>query len=102
MYTYSLTLSPPQKLKAGYLSVDVDAFIPNLLCCFKCQKDGHGKDSCKNEVTCFRWTQVGHDNTDCQNQAKCANCLGPHIAVLKVCPVWINEENIQRIKTKKT
>ena len=102
--TYILTFitpGPPQKLKVDYLSVDVDAFIPNSLLCCKCQRYGHSKDTSKTEVTCFRYGQFGHDNTDGQKQAKCANFLGPHMTVSKDCPVWVKEKNIQRIKTEK-
>ena len=102
--TYILTFGkpfPPQNLKIGYLSVNVDAFIPNPLRCFQCQKFGHGKDRCKNEIICFKCGQKGHDNTSCTNQAKCSNCLGDHMAISKDCPVWKKEKLIQQIKTEK-
>ena len=99
--TYILTfskLSPPEKLRIGYLSVHVDLFIPNLLRCFKC--DRYDKDSCKNLPACFRCGQQGHDSTDCQRAAKCANCQGDHVAASKDCPVWKNEKHIQKVKTE--
>ena len=68
--TYILTFSkpsPPERLGIGYLSVHVDLFIPNPLRCFKCQRYGHGRDSCKNLPACFRCGQQGHDSTDCQS-----------------------------------
>ena len=54
--TYILTFSkpsPPEKLRIRYLSVHVDLFIPNPLHWFKCQRYGHGRDSCKNLPACF-------------------------------------------------
>ena len=99
--TYILTFSrptPPRKLRVGYLSVEVDLFIPNPLHCFQCQKFGHGRDSCKGKAICFRCGQDGHDN--CQNPAKCINCKGDHPATSKDCPVWKKEKEVQRVKTE--
>ena len=101
--TYILTFSkpsPPERLRIGYLSVHVDLFIPNPLRCFKCQRYGHGRDSCKNLPACFRCGQQGHDSTDCQKAAKCANCQGDHVAASKDCPVWKKEKEIQKVKTE--
>ena len=99
--TYILTFSrptPPKKLRVGYLSIEVDLFIPNPLRCFQCQKFGHGRDSCKGKAICFRCGQDGHDN--CQNSAKCINCKGDHLATSKDCPVWKKEKEVQRVKTE--
>ena len=101
--TYILTFSkpsPPEKLCIGYLSVHVDLFIPDPLRCFKCQRYGHGRDSCKNLPACFRCGQQGHDSTDCQRAAKCANCQGDNVAASKDCPVWKKEKHIQKVKTE--
>ena len=94
--------SPPEKLHIGYLSVHVDLFIPNPLRCFKCQRYGHGRDSCKNlpQPACFRCGQQGHDSTDCQRAAKRANCQGDHVAASKDWPVWKKEKQIQKVKTE--
>ena len=93
--------TPPASLKVGYLNVKVDLYIPNPLRCFKCQKFGHGRDSCSNDVTCFRCGQKGHDNTNCQNPAKCANCQEAHMAISKDCPIWKKEKQIQKIKAER-
>ena len=39
---------PPSDIKAGYLIVRVDPYIPNPLRCYKCQKFGHGQNNCRN------------------------------------------------------
>ena len=31
----------------------IDLFGPNPLCCFKCQRFGHGKNTCKGYETCL-------------------------------------------------
>ena len=102
---YILTFSkpsPPEKLRIGYLSVHMDLFIPNLLSCFKCQRYGHGRDSCKNLPACFRCGQQGHDSTDCQRATKCVNCQGDHVAASKDCPVWKKRNTNTKGKNRKS
>ena len=45
----------------------------------------------------------GHDGSDCTAETtSCLNCKGNHCcAFSKYCPVWIQEKEIQRIKTEK-
>ncbi|KAG1663708.1 RNA-directed DNA polymerase from mobile element jockey [Nymphon striatum] len=45
---------PPKSIKAAYLNVRVDKYIPNPLRCFNCQKFGHHQTSCKHEAVCGR------------------------------------------------
>ena len=102
--TYILSFSrptPPKLLKVGYLNVRVDLYIPNPLRCFRCQKYGHGKDACTNDVSCLRCGHKGHDNSNCQNPAKCSNCQEAHMAISKDCPVWKKEKLIQKIKAER-
>ena len=42
----------PKSIKAGYLNIPVEPYIPNPLCCFNCQKFGHGQNTCRNKLTC--------------------------------------------------
>ena len=65
-YTYVLTFNTPilpKKIKAAYLSVNVEVYIPNPLRCYKCQVFGHHEDHCLKK-------------------AICANCGEPSIAVM--------------------
>ena len=95
--TYFLTFdrpTPPGKLAAGYLKVDVSLYIPNPLRCFKCQKFGHDKDNCRGSQCCVRCGQNSHDSTDCQLPEKCSNCQGDHMATLRNCPVWKKKKSL--------
>ena len=44
--------SLPKDILIGYLRVKVDPFIPNPLCCFKCQNCGHGAQRCSSAAVC--------------------------------------------------
>ncbi|GBN15221.1 hypothetical protein AVEN_23029-1 [Araneus ventricosus] len=55
----------PEHIKAGYMRLSVRTYIPNPLRCFKCQRFGHSKTSCRGTLTCARCAEVGHESTDC-------------------------------------
>ena len=94
---------PPAKFKIGYYIVNVQPYIPNPLRCFQCQKFGHSKKWCKNQLACWKCGSEGHDGGDCTAETVCClNCKGDHFASSKSCPVWIQEKEIQRVKTEKS
>ena len=96
------TPTPPPKLKIGYYIVRVQLYIPNPLRCFQCQKFGHSKRFCKNQIACWKCGSEGHDGSECTAETtRCLNCKGDHCASSKSCPIWIQEKDIQRIKTEK-
>ncbi|GBM36894.1 hypothetical protein AVEN_154716-1, partial [Araneus ventricosus] len=68
----------PEHIKAGYMRLSVRTYIPNPLRCFKCQRFGHSKTSCRGTLTCSRCAEVGHDSTDCTRAEKCVNCKEEH------------------------
>ncbi|GBL77306.1 hypothetical protein AVEN_94877-1 [Araneus ventricosus] len=55
----------PENIKAGYMRLSVRTYLPNPLRCFKCQRFGHSKTSCRGTLTCARCAEVGHESTDC-------------------------------------
>ena len=96
------TPTPPQKLKIGYYIVRVQLYIPNPLRCFQCQKFGHSKRFCKNQIACWKCGSEGHDGSECTAETtRCLNCKDDHCASSKSFPIWIQEKEIQRIKTEK-
>ena len=92
----------PTHIRVGYLSVKVDAYIPNPVRCFKCQRFGHFKTACKHPEACGKCGQTDHNSDElCFNDPKCVNCGGNHHVRSKDCPKWIEEKSIQRIKHEK-
>ena len=45
--------SLPKSLKVGYFNIAVEHYIPKPLRCFKCQKYGHGSQSCRGSLICY-------------------------------------------------
>ncbi|GBM53582.1 hypothetical protein AVEN_105474-1 [Araneus ventricosus] len=61
----------PEHIKAGYMRLFVTTYIPKPLRCFKCQRFGHSKTSCRGTLTSARCAEVGHESTDCTRTEKC-------------------------------
>ncbi|GBN27822.1 hypothetical protein AVEN_28122-1 [Araneus ventricosus] len=92
----------PENIKAGYMRLSVRTYIPNPLRCFKCQRFGHSKTSCRGTLTCARCAEVGHESTDCTRTEKCVNCKGEHASFSRNCFAWKQEKEIISTKIKKT
>ncbi|GBO40288.1 hypothetical protein AVEN_190982-1 [Araneus ventricosus] len=90
----------PEHIKAGYMRLSVRTYIPNPLRCFKCQRFGHSKTSCRGTLTCARCAEVGHESTDCTRTEKCVNCKGEH-TFSRNCFAWKQEKEIITTKIKK-
>ena len=102
--TFVLTFNKPtlpKAVKAAYLQIPVEPFIPNPLRCFNCQKFGHGNNSCSHDAICARCSKTGHTDSDCEEHPHCANCSGPHPAFSRDCPEWIKQRAIVQLKTEK-
>ncbi|XP_055932002.1 uncharacterized protein LOC129962280 [Argiope bruennichi] len=63
----------PEYIKAGYMRLLVRPYIPNPLRCYKCQRFGHSRTSCRGTLTCARCAEAGHDSTECTSTEKCFN-----------------------------
>ncbi|GBN43363.1 hypothetical protein AVEN_80825-1 [Araneus ventricosus] len=91
----------PENIKAGYMRLSVRTYIPNPLRCFKCQRFGHSKTSCRGTLTCARCAEIGHESTDCTRTEKCVNCKGEHTSFSRNCIAWKREKEIITTKIKK-
>ncbi|XP_064456868.1 uncharacterized protein LOC135367496 [Ornithodoros turicata] len=90
--------SLPDKLKVGYLSVEVRPYIPNPLRSFKCNRFGHAADACRGSPCCARCGQQGHDTKECRGPDCCVNCSSDHPSYSRSCAKWKLEKEILRIK----
>jgi hypothetical protein len=88
----------PKSVRAAYMKLDVEPYIPNPLRCFNCQKFGHGKATCRRKATCAKCAQEGHLDTECTNSPHCVNCSGQHCAYSRDCPEWSKQKEITRVK----
>lgn len=96
--TFSVS-SLPNNIKAGYLNIKVEKFIPSPLRCFKCQKFGHHQTTCRHETVCAKCGLAAHGEEPCGRPAHCVNCSGEHPAFYTTCPSWVKEKEICKIKT---
>ena len=102
--TFIITMNKstlPKFIKAVYMKIAVEPYIPNPLRCFNCQKFGHGKSNCKHQAVCAKCGQEGHDDTICKNLYHCVNCSGAHASYSKECPTWSKQRTIMNIKFEK-
>ena len=102
--TFILTFStptPPKFVKAAYLHISVNVFVPNPLRCYKCQRFGHGRDACKRPAACARCGGSDHTDTDCHADPHCVNCSGAHTCYSKDCPEGNKQRGISKIKQEK-
>ncbi|GFV81901.1 putative RNA-directed DNA polymerase from transposon X-element [Trichonephila clavipes] len=88
----------PTTIKAGYLNCKIRPYIPNPLRCFRSQRFGHSKTSCRGQLTCSRCASAGHSSTDCTLEPKCINCSQSHPSNSQLCPKWKLEKK-QEIRT---
>lgn len=97
------TTTLPRKLKAGYLNLNVEVYVPNPMRCKNCQKFGHTKKWCKSNATCAKCSLEFNENHPedimCANNLNCANCHGSHEAFRKSCKRFKEEYAISKIKT---
>ncbi|GBM75100.1 hypothetical protein AVEN_197457-1 [Araneus ventricosus] len=91
----------PESVRAGYIKLKVRPYIPNPLRCFKCQRFGHSKASCRGTLTCARCAGAGHDSSNCTESAKCVNCKGSHTSFSRLCSAWKFEKEVISEKVKK-
>ncbi|GBN83049.1 hypothetical protein AVEN_39400-1 [Araneus ventricosus] len=91
----------PESVRAGYIKLTVRPYIPNPLRCFKCQRFGHSKASCRGTLTCARCAEAGHDSSNCTESEKCVNCKGSHTSFSRLCSAWKFEKKVIAEKVKK-
>ncbi|GBM61060.1 hypothetical protein AVEN_264382-1 [Araneus ventricosus] len=84
----------PECIKAGYMRLAVRPYIPTPLRCFKCQRFGHSKDSCRGTLTCARCAEAGHKSSGCTAEEKCVNCKGSHTSFSHCCSAWKFEKEV--------
>jgi hypothetical protein len=88
----------PKSIKAGYMYIKVEPYIPNPLRCFKCQKFGHHQSLCRGKPICPKCGLEDHGADNCSRKQQCANCNEDHPVYATTCPKWVQEKEICRAK----
>ena len=102
--TYLLTFGTskaPDYIYIGPYRIKVDTYVPNPTRCFKCQKFGHGKGSCRGTERCVKCSDHGHSSFECEGEIKCSNCGLKHMANSRSCEIYKKEMEIQKLKTER-
>ena len=88
--TFDVPILPPS-IKAGYLNIPVER-------CFKCQRFGHGQNTCGGKLICARCGLPDHDSKTCTKDTICANCKGNHCTYSRECSRWKFEKQVQQVR----
>lgn len=89
----------PESVHAAFISCRVRPYVPNPRRCFKCQRYGHGTQTCRGRLTCAKCSDHDHAADDCSSkEAKCVNCHGPHAAYSRSCDTFKKEKQIIQLK----
>ena len=103
---YVLTFNTPilpKKIKAAYLSVNVEVYIRNPLRCYNCPVFGHHEDNCLKKPICGNCGGEKHCSVrNCGETPKCANCNGNHPGSSRYCPSWKKEKQILTVKYQRS
>lgn len=94
--TFQTTIVP-RSVDFGLYPVLVDVYIPKPMRCTTCLKIGHTKKWCKGERVCANCSMPEHEG-QCP-YVKCVLCTGNHHSLDKECPIYLDEWEIQKIKT---
>lgn len=94
--TFSTT-KIPRSVDFGLYPVLVDQYIPKPMRCTTCMKIGHTKKWCKGERVCANCSLPAHGG-ECSS-TRCVSCGDAHNTLNRECPVYVDEVEIQKIKT---
>lgn len=95
----------PEAIFFGYDRCRTKLYVQAPLQCFRCFEFGHPKVRCSAEEVCRNCSEVhpiAKDNegkTICEKPARCRHCQGPHSPTSRVCPLYKQEEEIEKIRS---
>jgi len=90
----------PEKIRVGYLYLNVRLFIPSPLRCYRCFGFQHQAKACKKTPICFLCGKEKHGDLQCTHSITCVNCSGNHPSISAKCPIWEQEKCILEIMAK--
>ncbi|XP_055605058.1 uncharacterized protein LOC129753283 [Uranotaenia lowii] len=99
--TFVLTIqgtTAPAHIRFGFLRTPTRQYYPRPMMCMQCGKFGHTKKHCKNALVCLICGEQ-EIHTNCQLTPNCVNCKNPHPTTSRICPVFVGEQDIIKIRT---
>ena len=92
-------LTPPTKIRVGYLNIPVSPYVEYPRRCFLCQRFGHVSSKCRWERVCLNCAKPSHGSS-CTVPPSCANCRGDHAASSKQCGIFLFEKEVLALRNK--
>lgn len=95
----------PRTINIGAMVFRIRDYIPRPARCTRCNSFTHRQHQCTQQQRCVRCNSDAHDYNDCPardqpQQLKCKNCGGAHSAAFRGCPVYVEIQDILKLKTK--
>jgi hypothetical protein len=90
----------PEWVTVLFTRFHVKPYLPNPMCCFRCQKFGHTQTRCTSDIICPKCGMKDHGDTVCSGPIRCINCSGSHIFSSPDCPTFLQEKVIQEIQVE--
>ncbi|XP_055528014.1 uncharacterized protein LOC129720560 [Wyeomyia smithii] len=92
----------PDYIDFGYLRVSTRPYYPSPMTCYRCWAFGHTRTRCQAPAAVCGNCSNSHsleENQLCLNTKLCSRCdSNEHSINSKICPVFIKEKDIQRIR----
>lgn len=97
--TFNGTVAP-KHVFFGLIRVETEKYYPLPLICYNCFSFGHAKAKCEAEAMCRNCSKnhILAEGAVCSNPPFCKNCNQNHPPSSKTCPVYVNEEEIVKLK----
>lgn len=86
----------PAHIYIDNLRVKVDPYIFPVTQCSRCWKFGHPKARCASRSIVCPKCCGSHENCETM-QYKCVNCNGDHMALNRICPVYLREKRLREL-----
>ena len=104
LHKYVLTFdctTRPERVFFGRLLVKVAVYIPNPRLCKKCQRYGHGQNTCRNKAICAKCGEEGHEYRICKaDKPHCFHCSGEHPSSSRSCPMFELEKRVLTLQAE--
>lgn len=91
--------SLPTQIKMFDTSVRVTPYVFPVTQCSRCWRYGHINKICPSHKTVCPKCGENHQNCD-RTSFRCNNCGGNHMAMAKICPIYIKEKRIRELMTE--